>query len=122
MDFLHSNFALSINRILPTLTKNFGIVNSSNWYYNFPMQTLTLKIPDELAARLDRRARDLSRPKSEIARQALADHLNGEKKVESLLDRAGDLAGMYASGRKDSSHKRHLKNLGLKSMGRWKRS
>ena len=86
------------------------------------MQTLTLKVPDELAERLNRRARDLNRPKSEIARQALANHLNGEKKFESLLDRAGDLVGMYKTGRKDSSHKRHLKNLGRKSLGKWKRS
>ncbi len=86
------------------------------------MQTLTLKVPDELADRLNRRARALNRPKSEIVRQALAAELNGGRKFESLLDRAGDLVGKYASGRKDSSHKRHLKNLGLKSMGRWKRS
>jgi metal-responsive CopG/Arc/MetJ family transcriptional regulator len=85
------------------------------------MQTLTLKLPDELADRLNRQARNLNRPKSEIARQALADHLNGEKKVESLLDRAGDLVGMYA-GSRHSSHKRNLKGMGLKSMGRWKRS
>ncbi len=80
------------------------------------MQTLTLKVPDELAERLNRRARDLNRPKSEIVRQALAAQLNGERKSESLLDRAGDLVGMYASGRKDASHKRHLKNLGRKRM------
>jgi len=86
------------------------------------MQTLTLKVPDELAERLNRRARDLNRPKSEIVRQALLAQLNGEKKFESLLDRAGDLVGMYASGRKDSSHKKHLKNFGRKSLGTWKRS
>lgn len=86
------------------------------------MQTLTLKVPDELADRLNRRARELNRPKSEIVRQALVAQLNGEKKFESLLDRAGDLVGKYSSGRRDSSHKKHLKNLGLKSLGRWKRS
>jgi len=48
--------------------------------------------------------------------------LNGDRKFESLLDRAGDLVGKYASGRKDSSHKRHLKNFGRKSLGSWKRS
>ena len=85
------------------------------------MQTLTLKLPDEMAARLNRRARDLNRTKSEIVRKALAAELNGEK-PESLLDRAGDLVGKYASGRKDSSHKRHLKTFGLKSLGSWKRS
>jgi predicted DNA-binding protein len=86
------------------------------------MQTLTLKVTDDLADRLNRRARDLNRSKSEIVRQALVAQLNGEKKFESLLDRAGDLVGKYASGRTDSSHKRHLKTLGLKSLGRWKRS
>lgn len=86
------------------------------------MQTLTLKVPDDLAERLNRRARDLNRPKSEIIRQALAAQLNGEMKVGSLLDRAGDLIGKYASGRRDSSHKKHLKNFGLKNMGSWKRS
>ena len=35
------------------------------------MQTLTLKVPDELAERLNRRVRDLNRSKSEIMRQAL---------------------------------------------------
>jgi predicted DNA-binding protein len=86
------------------------------------MQTLTVKLPAELSERLNRRARELNRPKSEIVRQALQAELNGEKKFVSLLDRAGDLVGKYASGRKDSSHKRHLKTLGLKSLGRWKRS
>ena len=65
------------------------------------MQTLTLKVPDDLADRLNRRARELNRPKSEIVRQALLAQLNGEKKFESLLDRAADLVGKYASGRKD---------------------
>lgn len=85
------------------------------------MQTLTLKVPDELAERLNRRARDLGRPKSEIVRQALVAQLSGEKKFESLLDRAGDLVGKYA-GSKHSSDKRNLKGMGLKSMGSWKRS
>ena len=85
------------------------------------MQTLTLKVTDELAARLNRQARELNRSKSEIMRQALVAQLNGEKKFESLLDRAGDLVGKY-TGSKHSSHKRNLKGLGLKSMGTWKRS
>jgi predicted DNA-binding protein len=85
------------------------------------MQTLTLKVPDDLADRLNRRARELNRPKSEIVRQALLAQLNGEKKFESLLDRAGDLVGKYA-GSRHSSHKRNLKTLGLKNFGSWKRS
>jgi flagellin-like hook-associated protein FlgL len=86
------------------------------------MQTLTLKVPPEISKWLDKRARELNRSKSEIVRQAITAQFNGEKKFASLLDRAGDLVGMYASGRKDSSHKKHLKNLGRKSLGQWKRS
>lgn len=98
-----------------------GIANLPIWCYLFPVQTLTVKLPAELSARLDRRARELNRSKSEIVRQALAAQFNGEKKFISLLDRAGDLVGKYAGG-KHSSDKRNLKGLGLKSLGRWKRS
>jgi predicted DNA-binding protein len=76
------------------------------------MQTLTLKVPPELANWLDKRARELNRPKSEIVRQALQAQRNG-KNSQSLLERASDLVGKYASGRKDSSHKKHLKGMGL---------
>ena len=85
------------------------------------MQTLTVKLPAELSERLNRRARDLNRPKSEIVRRALQAELDGEKKFESLLDRAGDLVGRYA-GSRHSSDKRNLKGFGRKSLGRWKRS
>jgi hypothetical protein len=87
----------------------------------FPMETLTLKVPPDLANWLNKRAKELNRPKSEIVRQALLAQRNGEKKSESLLDRAGDLVGKY-SGSRHSSHKRNLKGFGLKSLGRWKHS
>lgn len=86
------------------------------------MQTLTVKLPAQVSERLNRRARELKQPKSEIVRRALLAELNGKNKTASLLDRAGDLVGKYASGRKDSSHKRHLKTLGIKSPRQWKRS
>ena len=85
------------------------------------MQALTVKLPAELSERLNRRARDLNRPKSEIVRRALQAELDGEKRFESLLDRAGDLVGKYA-GSRHSSDKRNLKGFGHKSLGRWKRS
>jgi predicted transcriptional regulator len=75
------------------------------------MQTLTVKLPADLSERLARQARALNRPKSEIIRRALTAQLNGDKKFESLLDRAGDLAGKYA-GSRHSSHKRNLKTMG----------
>ena len=75
------------------------------------MQTLTLKLPPELSDWLDKRARELKRTKSEIAREALnAQRQRGND--QSVTARAGDLVGKYASGRKDSSHKKHLKNFG----------
>ena len=75
------------------------------------MQTLTMKLPPDLSAWLEKRARELNRPKSEIAREALQAQ-RGRRNAESVTARAGDLVGKYASGRRDSSHKRHLKGLG----------
>jgi hypothetical protein len=69
---------------------------------------------------LNSRAKALNRPRSEIIRRNLESEFNGRKSA-SLLDRAGDLVGMYA-GSKHSSDKRNLKGMGLKSMGSWKRS
>jgi hypothetical protein len=75
------------------------------------MHTLTLKVPAELADWLEKQARRLNCPKSEIVREALRaqrDHKHGG----SVTERAGNLVGQFASGRKDSSHKRHLKDFG----------
>lgn len=74
------------------------------------MQTVTLKVPADLADWLNRRARALNRPKSEIVRQALQAQRNGQDS-KSVLDRAGNLVGKYA-GSKHSSHKRNLKGFG----------
>jgi predicted DNA-binding protein len=74
------------------------------------VQTLTLKLPPELSAWLDKRARELKRTKSEIAREALnAQRQRGND--QSVTARAGDLVGKYA-GSKHSSHKRNLKGFG----------
>lgn len=81
----------------------FGVINK-------PMQTLTLKMPPELSDWLEKRARELNRPKSEIVREALMSQ-RGRKNVESVVARAGDLVGKYA-GSKHSSHKRNLKGFG----------
>jgi predicted DNA-binding protein len=75
------------------------------------MQTLTLKVSAELSDWLDKQAKQLNRSKSEIVRRALEAQRGGIN-PESVLARAGDLVGKYASGKKDSSHKKHLKGLG----------
>lgn len=74
------------------------------------MQTLTLKVPPELSDWLEKRARELNRPKSEIVREALMSQRR-RKNTESVVARAGDLVGKYA-GSKHSSHKRNLKGFG----------
>jgi hypothetical protein len=75
------------------------------------MQTLTLKLPSDLSDWLEKQSRSLNRPKSEIARQALYAQRN-RKNAQSVTASAGDLVGKYTSGRKDSSHKKHLKGFG----------
>jgi hypothetical protein len=71
---------------------------------------LTLKVPPELFDWLEKRARELNRPKSEIVREALMSQRRS-KNGESVVGRAGDLVGKYA-GSKHSSHKRNLKGFG----------
>jgi predicted transcriptional regulator len=75
------------------------------------MQTLTVKVPSELAGWLEQRARKLGRSKSEIAREAL-EAQRRQNSGESVTARAADLVGCFASGRRDSSHKKHLKGFG----------
>ncbi|MGA3283286.1 MAG: ribbon-helix-helix protein, CopG family [Verrucomicrobiota bacterium] len=74
------------------------------------MQTLTLKMPPELSDWLEKRARELNRPKSEIVREALMSQRR-RKNAESVVARAGDLVGKFA-GSRHSSHKRNLKGFG----------
>ena len=74
------------------------------------MHTLTLKMPPELSDWLEKRARELNRPKSEIVREALQAQRR-RKNTESVTARAGELVGKFA-GSKHSSHKRNLKGFG----------
>ncbi len=74
------------------------------------MQTLTLKMPPDLSDWLEKRARELNRPKSEIVREALQAQ-RCRKNTESVTARAGELVGKFA-GSKHSSHKRNLKGFG----------
>jgi len=80
------------------------------------MRTLTLKMPAELSDWLEKQARALDRSKSEIAREALRAQRNREN-AQNVVARAGELVGKFASGKKDSSHKKNLKGFGA-----WKRS
>ena len=66
--------------------------------------------PPDLAEWLEKRARKLNRPKSEIMRLALQAQREG-KGFESAAARAGDLVGKFSCS-KYSSHKRNLRGMG----------
>lgn len=87
-----------------------------NWYYHRPVTTISLKIPDELATRLDAMARARHKSRSALFREALEEKLDSLKINEgpSVMDLAGDLCGGFSSGIKDlGSNPRHLDGYGL---------
>jgi metal-responsive CopG/Arc/MetJ family transcriptional regulator len=78
------------------------------------MTTITLKVPEDLLARLDAAARSQRVSRSEVCRKSLEESL---KKViptrRSLLERSSDLCGCAESGIKDlSSNPKHLDDFG----------
>ena len=75
------------------------------------MKTLTVKLPDQLAASLERETRRARVSKSEIVRDILERYLNAVP--TSALDLAGDLAGSVDSGIDDlSSNRARLQGFG----------
>lgn len=69
------------------------------------MKTLSLKLPDELDAKLAAAAKRVRTSKSEVARQALDAYLNGGGREQkgTFLELAGDLIGCL-EGPGDLSH------------------
>lgn len=75
------------------------------------MKTLTVKLPECLAASLERAAKQAHVSKSEIVREILDRHLSGSP--QSAVDLAGDLAGSVDSGIGDlSSNRARLHGFG----------
>ena len=80
---------------------------------NTVARTITLKLPDALAARLRAVVQRRSRTQSEVVREALEKHLDGEATfVGSCLDLARDLAGSLSGPPDLSSSRRHLRGYG----------
>ena len=76
------------------------------------MKTLTVKLPEHLAASLEREAERAQVSKSEMVRNILNRHLAGGAR-SSAVDLAGDLAGCVDSGVGDlSSNRAHLDGFG----------
>ena len=61
---------------------------------------LTMRLPADLAAKLERSARRLKRNRSEVVRQALEHFLDSEPE-QRPIERVRDLLGSVASGRSD---------------------
>ncbi|MGH8248122.1 MAG: ribbon-helix-helix protein, CopG family [Gammaproteobacteria bacterium] len=73
---------------------------------------LTVRLPDKLAARLDRAARRARRRRSDLVRQALEEFLNNSRAGEYVrpADLVRDLLGAIESGVPDlgQRHREHL--------------
>jgi len=77
------------------------------------MRTISLKLPDEIDARLEARAREVGRTKSELTREALTRFLEGEpKRGVSCLDLVRDLVGVARGPGDLASNKKHLRGYG----------
>jgi hypothetical protein len=78
------------------------------------MRTITLKLPDGLAARVSATVRRRGVSTSALVREALEDRLGSETRARtgSCLDLAGDLAGVLTGPADLSSNARHLKGYG----------
>jgi hypothetical protein len=76
------------------------------------VKTLTLKIDESLHRWLESEAKRLGRTKSEIARQALLEQQNGEKRL-SLHDQMKDVCGIIKGGPRDlSTNPKYMEGFG----------
>ncbi len=78
------------------------------------MKTLSLKLPDELAARLSHAVRKKGQSQSELLRQAIERYLRESHKATegSVLDLCADLAGCVRGPVDLSSSRKHLRGYG----------
>jgi Arc/MetJ-type ribon-helix-helix transcriptional regulator len=91
-----------------------SIAFCSYWYYFLGMITLTLRVPEELLAKLDEAARLDRTSRSELCRKALEARLKKTPmRRRSLLELSRDLCGVGSSGIRDlSTNKKHLEGFG----------
>ena len=77
------------------------------------MRTVSLKLPDEIDARLEARARHLGRSKSDITREALTRLLDEDMSQRgSSLDLVRDLVGSVNGPGDLSVNKKHMRKYG----------
>ena len=75
------------------------------------MKTLTVKLPEALAAWLFRRSRELGRPQSDLVRDALQRASEGAG-GGSCHDLFGDVCGVIEGPKDLSTNPRHLSGFG----------
>jgi hypothetical protein len=82
----------------------------------FAMNTLTIKIPDDLDAALSLASRREHLTKSELVRRALSAYVArpaGVAPFVSALEQAGDLVGCFKGGPRDlASNPKHIAGFG----------
>jgi Arc/MetJ-type ribon-helix-helix transcriptional regulator len=79
------------------------------------MKTLSLKLPDALAAKVEAMARKRHTSKSALIREALESYLSDDRKKPflTLLDVAPDVIGCVSGGPGDlSTNKKHMEGFG----------
>ena len=75
------------------------------------MKTITVKLPESLAAWLSRRAKELGRPQSQIVREALERAQVG-KDLVSCHDLMADVCGSISGPKDLSTNPKHLSGFG----------
>jgi metal-responsive CopG/Arc/MetJ family transcriptional regulator len=75
------------------------------------MKTITVKLPEALAAWLTRRAGELGRPQSEVVRDALQRARDGAAPA-SCHDLMNDVCGTVTGPRDLSTHPKHMRGFG----------
>ena len=78
------------------------------------MKTLSIKLPDSLAAMLESAVASHRKTRSELMREALEAYLSKNRgaRADSFLAAAHDLAGIAKGPRDLSTNKAHLKDFG----------
>jgi hypothetical protein len=77
------------------------------------VKTISLKLPDDIDTKLEARARDLGKTKSEITREALVHYLEGgSAHGVSCLDLVRDLVGIAGGPGDLASNKKYLRGYG----------
>lgn len=78
------------------------------------MKTISLKLPENLDAKLNRLAEQRGQSKSEVVREALDQFLNGQRQTTpaSFLDAAGELIGCAEGPGDLSTNPKYMEGYG----------